>query len=363
MHILLYFVLSFGLSWEYKSSRSLALGGVGATIKDPQTSFFMNPAGMRGLKSLDLISFEFQLSEALIFELINVKQILNSISDKKNLNLSNAKRFFGKEYGINFFYFPHFIANVKKVSFGLGVLAGTGVGFRSVLPSNITFVDNYVFSGILPVLGWALAVLDDSIEIGISIVPLEASAVSRFDFRQNELIAFDKIFPAVLRGEKIIQDVIKARCLYPLRCAFDFGGFNAGLIWNPVWLDDLSVGLNVRDVADPIRKTTADAGLSYKGKLYNVRYSLFLDFQDFVFSQSGKSDILTHIFTGTEISLQYAPERRFISAMFGISQLNLSAGFELNLKVISILVGTFSQEMRNYVGRSNIRYYFFKLAI
>ncbi|MDW8086724.1 MAG: hypothetical protein RMJ45_01900 [Candidatus Calescibacterium sp.] len=363
MEILIYIILNFGLSWEYKSSRALALGGVGVALKDPQTSFFLNPAAMRGTKSLDIISLEIQISESIISSVSKVS-LLSDIFSGEDFTISDIKDFLGKGYGANIYYFPHFIVSVNNVSFGLGILSGLGIGLKPSVSSNITLTDTFFLTGALPVLGGAFSIVDNSVEIGVSLVPFEAAAISRFELRENEVLSFQKIFPAFSKEPgDILNDIIESNCTYPLDCAFGFGGFNLGVIWNPVWVKGFSVGIDARDIADPIRKTTADFGISYMGKLYNVRYSLFLDFQDFIFTQSGRSDIATHIFFGSELNFGIPSIQRFISVMLGVGQMNLSAGLELNLKVISFTIGTFAQELRSYIGASSIRYYFFKLAI
>jgi len=362
MIVIIYLMLNFGLSWEYKSSRSLAMGGSSVTLRDPQTSFFMNPAAMRGTKSFDILSVELQVSEATLITISNLDFYSKAFSGK-NINISDVKSFLGEFYGANLFYFPHFVVSVKNSSFGLGILTGFGTGLKSAVPSNIIFTDTFIFAGALPVLGGAFSILEDSVELGISIVPFQASTISRFEFRENEILSFDKIFPAISRGVDNLKDILDGNCKYPLDCAFSFGGFNVGLIWNPVWIKNFSIGLDVRDVLDPIRKTTADFGLSYIGKIYSSKYSVFLDFQDFIFTQSGSSDIFSHTFFGTEISFDLPQISRFFSIMFGLAQLNLSAGFEINLKLISFTFGTFAYELRQYIGGGSARYYFFKLAI
>lgn len=362
MIVIVYLILGFGLSWEYKSSRSLAIGGSAIALRDPQTSFFMNPAAMRGTKSLDILSVEVQVSEYTLTTISDLDSFSKAFSGE-NIKISDAKSFLGGFYGANLFYFPHFIASVKNTSFGLGILTGFGTGLKVGVPSNITFSDTFIFAGALPVFGGAFSILEDSVEFGVSIVPFQASAISRFEFRENEVLSFDKVFPAIPRGVDNLKDILDNNCKYPLDCAFAFGGFNAGLIWNPVWIKNFSIGLDVRDALDPIRKTTADFGLAYGGKIYSSRYSIFFDFQDFIFTQSGKSDIFSHTFLGTEISFDLPPISRFFSVMFGLAQLNLSAGFEINLKLISFTFGTFAYELRQYVGGGSARYYFFKLAI
>lgn len=364
--ILIYFILSFGLSWEYKSSRSLALGGSAVALKDPQTSFFMNPAAMRGTKSLDFISIELQASEAAVLGVSNLNYYLKAFSggeDSGKIRISDARDFLGKVYGFNLFYFPHFVVSVRNSSFGLGVLTGLGLGLKAGVPSNIIFTDTFLFAGALPVLGGAFSILDDSLEIGVSVVPFQASTISRVEFRENEVLSFDKVFPAFPRGIKIVNDILNGSCYYPLDCAFGFGGFNIGLLWKPIWVKNFLVGLDVRDALDPIRKTTADFGLAYLGRIYNSSFSVFLDLQDFIFTQSGKSDIFSHTFFGTEISFDFPHFSRLFSVMFGLGQLNLSAGIEINLKLISFTFGTFGYELGQYVGGRSTRYYFFKLAM
>lgn len=361
--LFVHMVLAFGLSWEYKSVRSLALGGVGAAIRDPQTSFFFNPAGMRGVSSFDILSFEIHFSESLISEIPFLQERIRALPSEGGLSLSEGRDLLGKRYGLGVMYFPHFVASVGSVSFGLGVLSMFSFGFEGVLPSNVSLSDVFLWAGVLPVFGGGFSLLQGSLDVGVSVVPLEVSTVSRFDVRQNEFFALDKFFPAVARGQRILQDLAEARCYYPLECAFGFGGLNLGLIWNPIWFEGFSVGLDLRDVFDPLRKMTADFGVSYRGKFRRVVYSFFFDFQDLIFSQSGNSDPLKHVFFGTEVAFSALSTERFLSLMFGVGQMNLSAGLEINLKVISFTVGTFGWELGRYVGGSNVRYYFFKLAI
>ncbi|MFZ8801669.1 MAG: hypothetical protein ACO2PO_01550, partial [Candidatus Calescibacterium sp.] len=363
MFLVFSFILPFlSFMWDYKSPRSLAMGGISASLQDTQTSFFFNPAGMFGTKSLDIIAREIYESYNLISDAGKFAKLSGNLSQKPEEALKSVRDSYGKNYVREFFYFPHFALSVGNVSFGLGALLGAGLGTSISLPSNTILKDTFAFTRGEVVLGGAVSFLDRSVIAGLSISAFKIAYEGDIVVRENEIgQGITSVFPVF--GEDmgtVLNDAVSGKCEYPFRCAIGFGGFNVGVIWEPM-KKGVRLGFDLRDILDPMRSTTGDLGVSYYDELKIFSYVLGVDFQDILFV-SGDSSLLKRFHVGAEVSLD-KPFKRFLSFMFGVGQLYPSFGLELNLKALSFTLGTYAREFGKEVGGQPIRFYFFKLAI
>ncbi|GBD02871.1 hypothetical protein HRbin19_00141 [bacterium HR19] len=351
------------LLWEYKSPRSYSMGGLAVSLQDAQTSFFFNPAGMFGTKSLDIITTEIFISYDTIS---SIKGFADSLSDLKNQEktISQAKKIYGKNYSAGVFTFPNFTLTVQNVSFGLGVLGGAETGLSISVPSNITVRNTFFSTQGQVLLGGAVAFLDNSLITGISVSAFKISQKAEVEIRENEVgERITDVFPVInKKPPEILSDILSGNCQYPLKCAIGFGGINLGVIWKPL-KKGINIGLDVRNMLDPSEKFTGDIGISYSDKLRFFNYTLGIDFQDMFFALSEDKSFFKRVFMGGEVSVDIPSIKRFFSVMFGLGQLYSSLGIELNLKIISILVGTYGRELGKEAPADQMRYYFFKLSI
>jgi len=363
MFLVFSFILPFlSFMWDYKSPRSLAMGGISASLQDTQTSFFFNPAGMLGTKSLDIIAPEIYVSYNLISDTGKFTKLSGDISREPEEALKSVRDSYGKNYVGEFFYFPHFALSVGNVSFGLGVLLGAGLGTSLSLPSNLILKDTFAFTRGEVVLGGAVSFLDRSVIAGLSISAFKIAYEGDVVVRENEIgQGITSVFPVFGKDMgTVLGDAVSGKCEYPFRCAIGFGGFNFGVIWEPM-KKGVRLGFDLRDILDPMRSTTGDLGVSYYDELKIFSYVVGADFQD-IFFVSGDSSLLKRFHIGAEVSLT-KPFKRFLSFMFGVGQLYPSFGLELNLKVLSFTLGTYAREFGKEVGGQPVRFYFFKLAI
>ncbi len=355
------------LMWEYKSSRILGMGGLATTIPDPQTSFFMNPAVMMGVNSLDLINVEIFVSEDTLSDINEVIKTLGKAGGEEGEEVLNiVKGSFGKLYFVDIFSFPHFTITIRNnVAIGMGLLLHSGFSLSPALPSNLTLKYTGFRTNAQPVMGTSVEVIPKMLRIGASVSPFKIAQRGQVEIRENEFFGkgLSENFPAIYKILNdfggFINDIFRSKFEPPFSFAFGFGGANAGILFSK---DMFSAGFAVRDIFDPIEKTTADIGFGYFDKIYILRYGFGIDFQDIFFTRSEDKNFLKRLHFGSELSTD-KPFRRFVSLMFGIGQMQLSFAIELNLKIFSLTLGTYGQELGKDISVSPLRYYFFKLAI
>ncbi len=351
--------------WEYKSPRSYGTGGVAVTLEEPQTSFFFNPAGIHKTKSLDIVDIEIYSTYSLIAD---TSRILTLLEKEKTEIISILKESFGKAYSFQMYSFPNLVLTTKNISFGLGILLKTSTLILPKTPSNID-INSGIASSVQSVLGGAVSFIDDTLKVGLSISPIKAFANTSIEIRENEVLSgnITAVFPGFADLMEIspgLKRIASGECKYPFRCNIGFGGFNIGLIFKPQPLkENLSFGLDTRDILDPEREITIDFGTSYRDKISKINYGVYLDFHDLLFAQSDDKSLLKRTFIGTELSTDLGPFKRFFSLYFGIGQVQMSFALELNFKILSLLLGTYGKELGKEVGGISARYYFFKLSI
>lgn len=363
MLLIFSFILPFvSFMWDYKSPRSVAMGGISASLQDAQTAFFFNPAGMLGTKSFDIIAPEIYVSYNLVSDVGGFFELSGNLSGEPEKALKSVRDSYGKNYVGEFFYFPHFALSIGNVSFGLGALLGAGLGTSLSLPSNVILKDTFAFTRGEVVLGGAVSFLDSSVIAGVSISAFKIAYGGDIVIRENEIgQGITSVFPVLEKDPAdVLNDAFSGKCEYPFACAIGFGGFNVGVIWEPM-KKGVRLGFDLRDILDPMRSATGDFGVSYYDKLKIFSYVVGADFQDIFFVSEGSS-LLKRFHVGAEVSLD-KPFRRFLSFMFGLGQLYPSFGLELNLKVLSFTLGTYAREFGKEVGGQPVRFYFFKLAI
>ena len=354
------------ISLDYKSPRMLGMGGVAVSVSDPQTSFFYNPAGMSGTKSLDVIYLDMRVSYPLITDVgLFITDVLPSLGDNPDKAFKAISEVFGRMYSASIFSFPHFTMTVGNVSFGLGTLFGGGLGFSIALPSNINLKNTFGFTQFELVLGTSVAFMKDTLKFGISASAFKISQVVEVVIRENEFgERITEVMPILGKSTaEVVEDLFSGTCVAPLRCAFGFGGLNIGAMWNPMLKKNITLGLDIRNILAPIAGTTADIGVSYRDKLSFISYVVAIEFHDLIFNEMEDRSFLKRLRFGTEFSTEIPFIKRFASFMFGLGQTYSSVGVELNLKFLSLTLGTYAVELGQEVGSSPLRYYFFKVSM
>lgn len=377
----------------YRSTRVLAMGGAHMAIADDDATLFMNPAGLRGTRSFDLLNLELETNLDTIGSIQGALEKFGSSSNQTKQVADLIDETFGKSLGGGFRFFPNVIAG----GFGIGILIDFSLPMQIVNPAIPEVRLAPTLQGGLA-LGYSMGFLQDE-ALRVGLVPkVMARGFGAANMKTNRLLGFafateadrkdlspalsgdkgipESAYPAIAGGVAATADLGSIyelhsanRNVRKLRPAF-------ALVVRDIPIFDQSISQFEEqakiDFVDETPKVPLSIGIgsAITPRLGPFRTKVGLDIEDVLFNTTDDTSLLKRTHLGAELQIPpFFKQRKkkevpFLSLQAGLNQVYYTAGLNINIwRLLQIGVATYGEELGPVAGDKEDRRFLFRIAL